>query len=85
MNDNQILYISSILCFVLIIFSSKHNKKKILINSGIFILYSSILYYKYFCQSKEGSALLWFFYLEVITLVQILVVGIYLLTKFVKR
>ena len=85
MSDNQILCISSILCFVLIVLSSKHNKQFFLINIGLFILYSSVLYYKLFYQSKEGSALLWFFYLLSITVVQIIVIGIYLLTKFFKR
>lgn len=84
MSDNQLLYFSSILCFILILFLSKPNKYFFLINIGIFVLYSSFLYYKLLCQSNEGSALLWFFYLEVITVIQILLIGIYLLIKFFK-
>lgn len=85
MSDNQILYISSILCFLLIFISFKYNKQFAFTNAIMFVLYSVIFYYCLFNNGQGGSSFLWWFYLIIATSLQILIVVIYLGIKFFKK
>ncbi len=59
MFENQILYGTSLLCFILILFSAKFGKQFAFINSGIFFLYSVILYYNFLYKGDGRSSFLW--------------------------
>lgn len=85
MTDNQILYTATIICFILILLSFKFNKQFGIINLIVFLLYSIRMYYGLFYQSKYGTALTWWFYLVILTGLQFLIVGIYLIVKLIRK
>jgi len=85
MNDNNILYSCSILLFFVILICFKVNKNIAYLNLVIFLLYSSFLYYGFFFKSTDGTALAWWFYLAIITALQLIAVVIYLGIKYFKR
>jgi len=85
MSDNQILYISSIICFLLIIVSFRFNRPFGMINLIGYILYNLFLYCNFFYENEGGSGFLWWFYLIILTALQIVVLGIYIGIKFFKR
>jgi len=85
MSDNQILYIISAFCFLLISFLFRFEKQFALINFIIFSLYNLILYYNFFYNGEGGSGFLWWFYLIIITSIHALTILIYLTVKFFKK
>lgn len=85
MSDNQILYVSAVLCFTLILLSFKFGKYFAIINFIIFFIYSIAMYYGLFYRGEEGATLAWWFYLIGLNVLQILIVAIYLSVKFFKR
>lgn len=85
MSDNWFLYLSSLICSVLIGISIRVNRQFGVFNILFFCLYSSFLYYYLFCKNEGGSGFLWWLYLLVLTLVQLVVVGAYIGIKGFKR
>jgi hypothetical protein len=85
MTDNQLLFSSSLLCLILIIISFKFNKLFGIISLIIFVIYSSYLYYSLIYKSQYGSALVWWFYLLIITAIQIIISGTYIIIKLIKN
>jgi len=85
MSDNQILYISSVLCFLLVLLSFKYNRQFAMINGVVFIVYNALLYYCLFYKGQGGSSFLWWFYLLIATILQILIVGYFLVVNFFKK
>lgn len=81
MEDIFFLYLSSAICFILILILYKYNKSFFVKNITFFSLYSSILYYNLFFNSKWGASLLWLFYLLILNLIHILVIGFYIIRK----
>lgn len=79
MSENQILYISSVICLILILLSFKSSKRFAAINLIVFCLYTFRLYYYMF--KIDGAA---WFYAIFFTVLQILIAGIYLGIKFFK-
>jgi hypothetical protein len=84
-SDNQILYISSVVCLVLILLSFKFNKQIGVINLIVFLFYNALLYYNLIYKSDGGSGFLWWFYLIILTVVQILILCIYIGIKYFKK
>lgn len=84
-SDNQILYISSVICLILILLTFKFSKQVVLINLVVFILYNAILYYNLIYKSEGGSGFVWWFYLIILTVAQILILGIYIGIKYFKK
>lgn len=84
-SDNFILYTISIICFIIIVRLFRINKSLGVINIAIFFFYSSILYYNLFCKSQGGSGLLWWFYLVMLTLIQVLILGIYFCIRYFNK
>ena len=84
-SDNQILYISSVVCLILVFLSFKFSKQVGVINLVVYLLYSAILYYNIIYKSDGGSGFLWWFYLIILTVVQILILGIYIGIKYFKK
>lgn len=84
-SDNQILYISSVLCLILILVSFKFSRQVGVINLVLFSLYNTILYYNLIYKSDGGSGFLWWFYLVILTVIQILILGIYIGIKYFKK
>lgn len=84
-SDNQILYISSVLCLILILISFKFSRQVGIINLVVFSLYNAILYYNLIYKSDGGSGFLWWFYLVILTVIQILILGIYIGIKYFKK
>jgi hypothetical protein len=85
MSDNQVLYIASIICFLFILVSFKFSKQFAIVNLILFFLYSTILYYNLVYNSAYGSGLVWWSYAILLTVLQILIVGIYLGIKFFSK
>ena len=85
MSDTQILYVSSIICFILIICSFKFSKLFATVNLIMFCLYSVYLYYNLFYNSSDGASLAWWFYAIFFTVLQILIVGTYLGIKIFSK
>ena len=84
-SDNQILYISSVVCLILLLLSFKFSRQFGVINFVVFILYNAILYFNLIYKSEGGSGFLWWFYLIILTVVQILILGIYIGIKYFKK
>ena len=84
-SDSQILYISSVICLILILLTFKFSKQVVLINLVVFILYNAILYYNLIYKSEGGSGFVWWFYLIILTVAQILILGIYIGKKYFKK
>lgn len=85
MTDNQVLYISTIICFVLIMASFKYKKQFARINMVLFLLYNVILYSSLFFGGDYGSSFLWWFYLMIITALQILILSTCIAVELAKR
>ncbi len=85
MNDNQFLYISTILCLILILLSFKFSKQAGFLNLVIFSFYTILLYYNLLYKGDGGSSLLWWFYLIILTLLQSLILGIYISIRYFKK
>lgn len=82
MNENQILYVGTFMCIVLIIFFFKYKKQFAIINAIVFGTYSLILYYGLFFKGEEGKSLGWFILLVISTATQLLVLNVYLIVIF---
>lgn len=85
MNDNQMLYISSTLCFILILISFRYGSWFAIINLTVFCTYSLFFYYNLYFNNSGGSGFLWWFYLAITTCLELLIVGIYLGIKLLKK
>jgi hypothetical protein len=77
MNDNQLLYTVSIVCFLLIILTFWRNRKFGGVNMILFCLYNSILYYHLVYDSSGGAGLVWWVFLLVLSGCHMLVLLIY--------
>lgn len=85
MSENQAMYLGSFFCLVLILFAFRVNKSFAIINSVIFLLFSLLFYYGMFFNGKDEMSLGWLILLIGATLLQILIIGIYLGIKFFKK
>ena len=81
MNENNILYGSSILLLLLILATFKFNKSFILLHLIIYLLYSVYFYYGLFFKIHAGTALAYWFYLIIITGLHLLFMVGYLIIK----
>jgi hypothetical protein len=61
-SDNILLFIGTVVNFILILNLLRINKRLMLINGVIALLYSLSFYYKLFYDSSEGRGLVWWFY-----------------------
>lgn len=87
-SEFQILLAATLVCFLLILWAGRYSKWFALFNGALFLLYSIYMYHGLFFDDSEenkGTALAWWFYLLVITGMQIVIVGTYTLCKAVKR
>jgi hypothetical protein len=85
MNDNQLLYLASIVCFFLIILTFRHSRKFGGVNMLLFCLYNSILYYHLIYDSSGGAGLVWWFCLLVVSGCHMLALLIYfVITTIIK-
>lgn len=84
-SDNIILYVFSIICLIIIIKLFRLNRIFGIVNALIFCLYNSVLYYNLFYKGQGGSGFIWWFYLIILTLVQIIILGIYLAIKYFNK
>jgi len=85
MSEEQFLYMSSAVCFIMILLSFRYRKQFAIINLVLFFIYSPLLYYNLFFNSAYGASLVWWSYLLFFTLLQVLVVCIYLGIRFWQR
>ncbi len=81
MDDKQLLYTTSIVCFLIIILSFKHNKKFGTVNVVLFCLYNSVLYYHFIFDSSGGAGLVWWFFLLALSAFQMLIILIYFVIR----
>ncbi|EFK35185.1 Uncharacterised protein [Chryseobacterium gleum] len=77
MNDNQLLYAASIVCFLLIMITFRHSWKFGTFNMMLFCLYNLILYYHLLFDSSGGAGLVWWFLLLVVPGLHMLALLIY--------
>ena len=85
MNEDILLYISSIICALLTIYQIFNRQKRAGILSAIVLLgYSLPLYYLFFFHSEYGAGLTWWFYLLVLNLIYILSTAIHFIFKYIK-
>lgn len=82
--EDYIAYFFSTLCLLLILYSSRYNKKFALLNIIVWICYTSYLYYGFYFNSEYGGALAWWFYLTSISILQTIVLIGYMIMKRVK-
>ena len=84
-SDNQILFISSVLCLLLTLISFKFDKQIGILNLVVILIYYALLYYNLFFRGNGGSGFLWWFYLIILTAIQMLIIEIYIGLKFFKK
>jgi len=84
MNDMLLLYIVIIICFVLIAFSFKYSKLFAIINAVLFCIYNMVLFYYLYFSLSGLEALVWWFYLILLNIIQITTIGVYLIIKYCK-
>ena len=85
MNENALLFVSSVICLFVVAASFKVNKKAGKINGLIFFLYSLPLYYCFFYKNPGGSGFVWWLYLLVLNLIHVLGLSIYISTKLLSQ
>lgn len=83
MSDIPILISSSALCLLVIILTFKVNTRVALVHAIIFTGYSTYFYHGLFYNSRGGSGLVWLFYIMVFTLLHFVILGVYLIVKYV--
>lgn len=83
MSDIPMLIISSALCLLVILLTFKVNTRVALVHAIIFSGYSTYFYHGLFYDSRGGSGLVWLFYIMVFTLLHFLLLGMYLIVKYV--
>ncbi|WP_455252370.1 conjugal transfer protein [Prevotella melaninogenica] len=85
MDEDILLYISSIICVLLIIYQIfKHQKATAALSAIVLLGYSLPLYYFFFFRSEYGAGLTYWFYLLVFNLIYILSTAIHLIFKYIK-
>ena len=85
MDENILLYISSIICIFLTIYQIfKHQKATTALSTIVLLGYSLPLYYLFFFRSEYGAGLTWWFYLLALNLIYILSTTIRLIFKYIK-
>ena len=84
MTENQVVYLGSSLCLLLIFMTFKVNVKFALINLISFIFFSSIFYYGLF-YDKEGSSLGSLILLMLTTAIQIIVIIMFFLINYFRK
>mgnify|MGYP000859348293 CR=1 FL=1 len=85
MDEDILLYISSIICILLTIYQIFNRQKKAGILSAIVLLgYSLPLYYLFFFHSEYGAGLTYWFYLLVLNLIYILATVAHIILKYIK-
>lgn len=85
MEDNIVLVAASFILLLLIAVAFKFSKAFSAVNFVIFLLYSGYMYYGLFFDSFGGTALVWWFYLLIITILHILIISGYLAKLFFKK
>ena len=81
MDEDLILYCLSIFLLILIVYTFKFNKLSSIIQLAIYVLYSGKLYYHFLCDPAEGSSLVYWFYLLLLTGVHLSIAAGYLIYK----
>lgn len=79
------MYSSSLVLLLLILVSIRVNKTFGYINASVFIIYTSIFIYGLYNLGQGGTALIWWFYLLLLTWLQSLIIGMYLIAKAIKK
>lgn len=85
MTDIQLLYISSIITFLITFILYRFSKKAFSVVLSLFIIYSLFFYYLFFYEGKYGSSLVWMVYLLALYIVHVLAVLGYVVVKVVKK
>ena len=83
MSDLPMLITSSALCFLVILLTFKVNTRVALVHAIIFTGYSTYFYHGLFYDSREGTGLVWLFYIMIFTLLHFVILGVYLIAKYV--
>lgn len=85
MDEDILLYISSIICVLLTIYQIfKHQKATAALSTIVLLGYSLPLYYFFFFRSEYGAGLTYWFYLLVLNLIYMLSTAIHLIFKYIK-
>jgi hypothetical protein len=84
MSENIFLYTGTIILLGLILISIRYDKQFGLINALVFLLFNIPLYYAFFFKNAGGSGFLWWFYLVVLTGIQLLIILGFIIFKFIK-
>lgn len=84
-SDNQALFAITAICIILILLSFKINRRFAIINLAGFCIYSMPLYYNLFYRNQGGSGFLWWLYLILITVLQLVVVAFYLCSQLIRN
>jgi hypothetical protein len=85
MSENQVMYFGTFFCLILIIYSYKVDKSLLIKNCIIWIIYNAILYYGLLFKGEYGMSLGWFILIILSTILQVLIVSIFLVVKYLKR
>ena len=86
MDEDILLYISSIICVLLTIYQIfKHQKATAALSAIVLLGYSLSLYYFFFFRSEYGAGLTYWFYLLVLNLIYFLSTVAYIIFKYIKR
>lgn len=85
MSGNQIVYMFSVVCFIVIVTSFRYGRYFPIVNLTVYGSYNLILYYNLFQESGAGTGLIWWFYLILCTSVQIVLSVAFLLSGMVKE
>jgi len=83
--EHILIYGSSVLLFLAILFTYRANKFFGIVNTVLFVAYSSLLYYSIFFKGTGGSSFLWLFYLIILTWIHLIIVLVYLIRNRIKQ
>ena len=82
MTDNAILYSATICCLALILFSFRYGRGWAALHLLVFIMYTCYGYYGLYEWSRgQGNALVWWFYLLLAQVLQIVILLVRLVIR----
>lgn len=84
MSEECYVYLGSLICLVIILCTFKYGRLFGLINLLLYFIYSIVLYYNLLFNSEGGSSLLWLFYLIFLSILQVIIAGVYLVIQLIK-
>lgn len=85
MNDNSVLIIISVIVLLAIGTTVKYSKVFFAVNLIVFCAYTTVMYWGLYYDVSDGKALAWWFYLLVVSVLQLLVVTAYLVKRIFRK